>query len=196
LLSPLSGKVLARSSEPGNLVQPGTEILRLGDFSRLKIDLEISELNLNTLKLQQPVQVKLDAIPDQTFPGVVTRISPAADPSARLVPIEITLANPQGKIGSGLLARVNFAPEQRQVIVVPELALNPDSSVFVVNGAGKKATVTPRPVTTGKKANGQVEILSGLSVGDRYVVRSSKPLQPNSAIRISVLSEKTQTPRK
>lgn len=196
LRSPLSGKVLARSSESGNLVQPGTEILRLGDFSRLKIDLEISELNLNTVKLQQPVQVKLDALPDQSFPGVVTRISPAADPSARLVPIEITLANPAGKIGSGLLARVNFAPEQRQVVVVPESALNPDSSVFVVNDTGKKATVTARPVTLGKKANGQVEILSGLSPGDRYVVRSSQPLQPNSAIRISVLSEKPETPRK
>ncbi|MFM8295828.1 MAG: HlyD family secretion protein [Microcystaceae cyanobacterium] len=89
--SPFAGKVLAKSSEPGNLVQPGTEILQLGDFSRLKIDVQVSELQLNQIQLQQTVAVKLDAFPDQSFTGIVTRISPAADPRSRLIPVEITL---------------------------------------------------------------------------------------------------------
>ena len=192
--SPFGGKVLAKSSEPGNLVQPGTEILQLGDFSRLKIDVQVSELQLNQIQLQQTVAVKLDAFPDQSFTGIVTRISPAADPRSRLIPVEVTLNNPGSKIGSGLLARVNFSRAQNTAIVVPESAINEDSAVFVVKNKGQKPTVEMRPVTTGKKVNGKVEIVTGLSPGDRYVVRSSKPLKANSPIRLSVLSEKENPP--
>ena len=191
--SPFAGKVLQKSSEPGNLVQPGTEILKLGDFSRLKINVQVSELQLSRLKLQQTVPITLDAFPDQELTGIVTRISPAADPSSRLVPIEITLNNPGAKIGSGLLARVNFSQNRANNIVVPESALGKDSSVFIVKKSGEKTTVEARPVSIGKKANGKVEILSGLSEGETYVVRSSKSLQDNSPINLSVLSETEKT---
>lgn len=193
LRSPFAGKVLTKSSEPGNLVQPGTEILKLGDFSRLKINVQVSELQLGHLKLQQTVPLTLDAFPDQELTGIITRISPAADPSSRLVPIEITLNNPGAKIGSGLLARVSFPKNRANTIVVPESALSQDSSVFIVKKSGEKTTVEARPVSIGKKANGKVEILSGLSEGETYVVRSSKSLQDNSPINLSVLSETEKT---
>ena len=188
LRSPFAGKVLTKSSEPGNLVQPGTEILKLGDFSRLKINVQVSELQLGHLKLQQTVPITLDAFPDQELTGIITRISPAADPSSRLVPIEITLNNPGAKIGSGLLARVIFPKNTANTIIVPESALSQDSSVFIVKKSGEKTTVEARPVSIGKKANGKVEILSGLSDGDCYVVRSIISLQYNSLINLSILS--------
>jgi HlyD family secretion protein len=193
LRSPFAGKVLTKSSEPGNLVQPGTEILKLGDFSRLKINVQVSELQLGHLKLQQTVPLTLDAFPDKEFTGIVTRISPAADPRSRLVPIEITLNNPGAKIGSGLLARVSFPKNRANNIVVPESALSQDSSVFIVKKLADTTTVESRPVSIGKKANGKVEILSGLSEGETYVVRSSKSLQDNSPINLSVLSETEKT---
>lgn len=188
--SPFQGKVLQKSSEPGNLVQPGTEILRLGDFSRIKIDVQISELQLGKVRLQQTVAVTLDAFPDQELTGVVTRISPAADPNSRLIPIEITLNNPGGKIGSGLLARVSFSQSPTQTIVVPDSAVGENSALFVVKKVGDKDILEMRTVKIGKKTNGKVEILAGLAPQERYVARSSKPLKPDSPIRLSILSEK------
>ena len=76
---------------------------------------------------------------------------------------------------------------------MPESALGKDSSVFIVKKSGEKTTVEARPVSIGKKANGKVEILSGLSEGETYVVRSSKSLQDNSPINLSVLSETEKT---
>ena len=149
----------------------------------------MSELQLGRLKLQQTVPITLDAFPDQELTGIITRISPAADPRSRLVPIEITLYNPGAKIGSGLLARVSFSQNRANNIVVPESALGKESSVFVVKKSGEKTTVEARPVSIGKKANGKVEILSGVSEGESYVVRSSKSLQDNSLINLSILSE-------
>ena len=98
LRSPIDGKVLERNSDPGNLVQPGTELLKLGDFSRIKVRVEVSELQVSQIRPGQTVSVKLDAFNDERFSGSVTRISPSADPATSLVPIEITLNHSGEKI--------------------------------------------------------------------------------------------------
>ncbi len=193
LQSPITGKVLQRSSEQGNLVQPGTEILKLGDFSQIKIALEVSDRQLSNLRPQQRVNVKLDAFPQETWQGRLTRISPAADPQSRLVPLEITLDNPEGKIVSGLLARVSFPQTTTPTLVVPDTALQKDNTLFILQGSGKAKTVVARTITPGEKSNGKVEILAGLALGDEYVVRSSKPLSDGKKVRLSVLSQSEST---
>ncbi|MCM1983942.1 efflux RND transporter periplasmic adaptor subunit [Lyngbya confervoides] len=232
LTAPLRGVVLARTTEEGNLVQAGNEILKIGDFSQVKVIVQVSELNLQDLQVNQPAQVRLDAFPDQTFSGRVSRISPAADPQTRLLPVEITLPNPSGKIGSGLLARVTFAPETARV-VIPETALtagtrerrggggpaanagtappqakrqpsdqdkktpSPASNdqkprIFLLKSRDEDPLVEARPVQLGKRANGEVEVLSGLKPGEFFVVRSSGPLQSGDAVQLSFLSPSPQ----
>lgn len=205
LKSPISGLVLELVTEEGNLVQPGGEILRLGDFSRVQVVVQVSELELSKVRIGQSVQVRLDAFPNQTFNGQVSRISPAADSRARLIPVEVIIPNSNGKIGSGLLARVSFEGGATQRVVVPETAISPgegarerqgeeqnsNGTVFVViGGEGRsQATVTARSVTLGERADGKVEILSGLRAGERFVARSGKPLKNGETVRLSILSE-------
>lgn len=191
LRSPIAGKVISRASESGNLVQPGTEILSLGDFSRIKVEIEVSELKLGHLHLGQPASVTLDAFPTRPFKGTLTRISPAADPTTRLVPVEIAIDNPTSTIGSGLLARVRFDANRAKIaaVSVPETALNGENILFVVKKRGKEAFAEARLVKSGNRANGQVEILDGLSLGEAFVVRSSQSLKDKTPIRISILSK-------
>ena len=219
LTSPITGVVLERLTEPGNLVQPGAEILKLGDFSHIKVSVQVSELELANIRGSQAAQVRLDAFPNQRLIGKVTRISPAADPTARLVPVEVTVPNPRGQIGSGLLARVSFPRNSAQRVVVPETALpatvgdragNPGShsspqgtrdsesrsrrnaTIFVITGKGKQVQAKARPVTLGEQANGQVEILSGLKPGEQFVARSGQPLKDGLPVQLSILSETTR----
>ncbi|HEY9825045.1 MAG TPA: efflux RND transporter periplasmic adaptor subunit [Stenomitos sp.] len=218
LQSPVNGVVLERISEPGNLAQVGSEILKLGDFSQIKVSVQVSELELNTIRVGQPVQVKLDAFPKLPLRGQVTRISPIADTTARLVPIEVTIPNSGGRIGGGLLARVSFTQPTDQVVVVPENALQVNKkrggpsaggsaapsdqaprrneTLFVLQGsdtqvANTQAKVMARSVTLGDRQDGQVEVLAGLAPGDRFVVRSSKPLKSGDPVKLSILSEST-----
>jgi multidrug efflux pump subunit AcrA (membrane-fusion protein) len=218
---------LEKVTEPGNLVQPGGEILKLGDFSQVNVMIFVSDKELSTIRLGQSVQVTLDAFKNEPLSGRVTRITPVADPTARQLPVEITIPNSNGQIGSGLRAEVNFEPTTAPPVVVPETALQeegergsrgarnqgsrgagegeqgskgarnqgskPKSSqgtVFVVTGTGAQAKVQARPVQVGDRANGKVEIISGLKPGERFVARSSKPLKDGAPVRLSVVSEK------
>lgn len=218
ITSPMQGVVIARISEPGNLIQPGNEILKIGDFNRVKIDVPVSELELSNIKIGQAVEVQLDAFPKDTFSGVVSRIYPTADATARLIPVEVIIRNDNDKIGSGLLARVNFSQLYKSSIIVAQTALtvggeagekgnkgekkpgktaekgnkgkNTTGTIFIVTEEGGEAKVTARQVKIGDRLNGQVEILSGLKAGEKYVIRSGKPLKDGESVRLSVLSEK------
>ncbi|MCW5316443.1 efflux RND transporter periplasmic adaptor subunit [Nostoc sp. KVJ3] len=227
LTSPITGVVIEKVTEPGNLLQAGNEVVKIGDFNRVKVALAVSELELAQIQVGQSVQVRLDAFPNEPLIGRVRRISPAADATARLIPIEVVIPNTQGKIGSGLLARVNFENQTQQRVVVPQTAIqkqvgsknskgtgemqasvrqnssSPNTSgiakvksqdqsgtIFVVRDTEGKTQVTARAVMLGQRADGRVEILSGLQAGERYVVRSGKPLKEGDTISLSILSEK------
>ncbi|WP_242041727.1 efflux RND transporter periplasmic adaptor subunit [Alkalinema sp. FACHB-956] len=236
LRSPINGVVLAKALEMGDLAQVGTEVLQLGDFSQVKVEVQVSELELAKIRVGQTAQVRLDARPKETLTGRVTLISPAANPSDRLVPVEITMPNPDGQIGSGLLARVKFAQRNQSKIVVPEVALNLDqpggkarnadragkpgqapqqrstgsmksggpgasnssnskplsktATIFVAERDGEQTKVAKRTVQLGDRADGQVEVLSGLAIGESIVVRSSGELAEGQSVRLSLLSEK------
>ncbi|MDJ0797498.1 MAG: efflux RND transporter periplasmic adaptor subunit [Calothrix sp. MO_167.B12] len=201
--SPITGVVLEKVTEPGNLLQPGNEILKIADFSRVKVVVDVSELELANIQLGQSVKVRLDAFPNQKYIGSVTRISPAADATARLVPVEIVIPNNNGKIGSGLLGRIRFKNTAPQKIVVPLTAIQGkareteksqlirNGKVFVIARKDDKTRVTARTVTLGEQADGKVEILSGLQPEESYVVRSGKPLKDGDAVKLSILSEKS-----
>ena len=199
LTSPVTGAVLERILEPGDLAQPGDEVLRLGDFSQIRVRVQISELELSRVELGQKAQVRLDAFADRSFTGEVTQISLAADATARLIPVEITIPNRELRLGRGLLARVNF-DRQEKSIVVPETAIQKvqdnaknfnsnTATIFILERSAEETTVTAREVELGDRANSQVQILSGLEPGTEYVANSSDKLQDGDRVRLSFISE-------
>jgi RND family efflux transporter MFP subunit len=200
LTSPVTGSVLERILEPGDLAQAGDEVLQLGDFSQIQVQVQISELELAGIRTGKTAQVRLDALPEQIFTGEVTQISLAADATARLIPVEVTIPNSDRRIGRGLLARVNFDQSNNQNIVVPETAVqvanNSQSDIatmFILKREGEQATVTAREVKLGDRANSRVEILSGIEPEEEFVVRSSGNLQNGDRVRLSFISESSKS---
>ncbi|WP_019508870.1 efflux RND transporter periplasmic adaptor subunit [Pleurocapsa sp. PCC 7319] len=194
IVAPISGIVTARASEPGSLIQAGEEVVTIGDFSQIKIVVPLSELDLGQVVVGQRVGVKLDAYGDRQFTGQVSRIAPTTNNSSRQIPVEIIVDNPERQIKGGLLARVNFVSDSKSKVIVPESALKTEEGanyIFAVtqtkeNNQGK---VTKRKVVTGDRANGKVEITAGISPGERYVIRSSQPLQDRDEVGLSIISQ-------
>ncbi|MEO1069703.1 MAG: efflux RND transporter periplasmic adaptor subunit [Cyanobacteria bacterium J06638_6] len=193
LTATLSGVVLERVAEPGDLVLPGEAVLSLGDLSQVLVVTEVADSALGEFTVGQSVQLQIDAFPDEAFTGQVTRISPVADSASRLLPVEITVANPGSRVGSGLLARVTSGDNQSHAVVVPAGALgNGDmgsNQVFVVTQVDGKALVEARPVQVGDRTDGQVTLIAGLAPGEQYVVRSSQPLKTGQPVELSLTSE-------
>lgn len=191
VVSPVDGVVLSRSIEPGNLVRVGDELFSIGDFNQITIIVEVSERELGTIRTGDEVRVRFDALPGKAFVGRVGRISPVADPRARLVPVEVFLSDPEAPLVSGLLARVTFAdPDLEPEIVVPNSALEVGSdsevpSLYILDETGNSKRVVRRQVSVGDRADGRTEIISGLSPGEIYIVRSSRPLEDGQAVRES-----------
>lgn len=79
LFAPAAGRVLSKSREPGEMVQPGTPIVTLGDLSRPWVNVYVGERDLGKVRLGMPAQVTVDSFPDQPFPGKVTFISERAE---------------------------------------------------------------------------------------------------------------------
>jgi len=121
--SPVNGFVTAKTNEAGNFLQPGTEIVKVGDFSNVKVVVQVSDLELRQVRQGQSAKVRFDAIPNQEFTGTVQRISPAANPTSRLSPVEIVVPNTSRRLGSGLLARVTFGSTSTAKVIVPLSAL-------------------------------------------------------------------------
>ena len=193
LKSPITGVILERVTDPGNLIRPGEEVLTIGDFQNVKVRVTVSELVLGEIRQGQAVTVNLDAFPNESYQGRITRISPSGNAQTRQVPIEITLPNPQRRIGSGLLARVTFSREASEQVVIPEIALQEEkedntATIFVLNATTEPPTVEAKRVQLGDRANDRVEILSGLTAGTAFIVRSSSSLTSGDAVRLSALS--------
>ncbi|MGC1310278.1 MAG: efflux RND transporter periplasmic adaptor subunit [Phormidesmis sp.] len=193
LRSPLTGVVLSRQADIGDFVESGATVLELGDLSTLEVTVQVSELDIARLSVGQSAQVALDAFPDLgTITGQIEQISPVADSTSRLIPVQVSIPNLAGQIGSGLLARVQFSASQPDRVVVPASALavgKEGNTIFVVEGAGDQAKAIARPVRLGDRSQDQVEIISGLTAGESFVAESDRPLTSGQAVRLSILSE-------
>lgn len=196
VLAPFGGIVLDRVLEPGDIVQTGDTILELGDFSEIEVRIEIPDRDRERVSLGQSVEVNLDAFPSRSFSGRVSQIFPIADPVARLIPVKIVLSNAElgnEPIGSGLLARVTLNTPPKSTVWIPDSALEVsaegDNTLFIVGDNQPETAVRARSVQLGDRKDGKVEILDGLVPGDRFVVRSDRPLSDAQTVRPSFLSE-------
>ncbi|MBR8827072.1 MAG: efflux RND transporter periplasmic adaptor subunit [Gomphosphaeria aponina SAG 52.96 = DSM 107014] len=193
LISPVTGVVLERANDPGDLISPGAEVLKLGDFSQIKVIVPVSELDVSKIKMGQAVEVKLDALVYDSLTGNVSSISPVADATTRQIKVEVIIPNYNNQISSGLLARVKFQTEEKAKIIIPSsavLAGENETTVFVIlHEKDGEAQVEARKVTIGKSVNGKVEIVSGIEAGERFVVNSGTGLKDGDRVGLSILSK-------
>ena len=108
--------------------------------------------------------------------------------------LEVTVVNPDREIKSGLLATVQLSSANERVIV-PRSAIVEKAGtnyIFVVtkeNREQRQATVTKRQVTIDRSFQDRVAITEGLEPEEKYIIRSSQPLNDNEVVNLSILSE-------
>jgi RND family efflux transporter MFP subunit len=167
--APFAGLVTRRNVEVGDMAAPGSPLFVIEDVSKMKIEAQVPESALAGLQPGEPAEVRIDAVPDPIRSGTLTEILPAGDPRSRTFTVRIVLGNPGGRLRSGMFARLLLSGDTREAIAVPEGAIvrrGPLAGVFLVD---EGSTARLRWITLGEDRDGMVEVLSGLTSGERYV---------------------------
>ena len=177
LPAPISGTVVARSANPGEVIQADKEILRVADLSSVWVIGQVYEMDLGRIRVGSGTSITTEAYPGRVYRGQVSYVDPTLDPGTRTAQVRIELANPGQTLKIGMYVNVAFATlggAESTVAVVPANAVQNINNQQVVFVAMSEPNVfAMRPVRVGAEANGRYPILEGVSVGDRIVTEGS-----------------------
>ena len=191
ITAPFAGVVTMRYSDTGALVAAGTSsstqatpVVRLAQVSVLRLVLPVPESLAAQIHLQDPVKVHVQAL-NQDIQGRVSRFADALDLQTRTMETEIDCDNRDGRLMSGMYTESEISLNQAtNALTLPLEAVvrnGDDATVLKVNA---KNTIEERHIKLGLEDNSRVEVLSGLSEGDRVIIgnrsefRSGQTVQP------------------
>ncbi|WP_338665357.1 efflux RND transporter periplasmic adaptor subunit [Pararoseomonas sp. SCSIO 73927] len=180
ILAPTDGVVSRRSALPGNVTAAGQEMIRLIRDGRIELDARVPELDLATVRPGQPVRVTHG---ERVVEGTVRAVAPTVLAEARLGVVHVALPAGSG-LRPGMFARAEISPGEAPGLTVPQSALlfrDGRPAVLVLDGE----RVALRPVTTGRRGEGVVEVTSGLAEGERVVATGAGFLSDGDRVRVA-----------
>lgn len=185
LRSPISGVVVERNFDAGNLVGPGGSkpVVAVADMRALKLEAGVSELDAGRLKVGMAARVTLPAKQGQAYEGRLVALAPEVEPKNRHFQIEIRVDNRGQELLGGMYAVARLVVTRAaSVIAVPrEAVLTRDGkrSVYRVDGN----SIVLAPVTEGLSDGARVEITSGLKAGDLIVADARREVAEGARVR-------------
>ena len=190
ITSPISGIITFRGAREGDIAVPRGHLLTVSDPAALVIEVTVSELEVPKITDGDPVNITVDAYPNESFAGKVRRIFPASDPVSRLVKIEVQLTANDARLFPGLFARAELTTSNKHdAIVLTNDAIITSSSglpfVFVV----VDSVVQRRPVKLGIKDAMNSEVVDGVHEGDQVVVVGQSSLNDQMVVRVTNVRE-------
>ncbi|MDH4126274.1 MAG: efflux RND transporter periplasmic adaptor subunit [Gammaproteobacteria bacterium] len=181
--APFDGYVGLRRINVGDYATIGQQLVDVVQLDPLRVEFSVPETLLAKVQPGLPIDVRVDAYPDEVFSGEIVAISPSSDIQGHNLQVRANLPNKELKLRPGLFVRVNVTLGAREnVILIPEQAIWPigqDKTVFVV--ADGQAHM--RVVRIGERQPGTVEIVSGLDVGEEIVTAGQMKLYDGAAVR-------------
>ncbi|MBK9238851.1 MAG: efflux RND transporter periplasmic adaptor subunit [Acidobacteria bacterium] len=183
LRAPFAGSVRERHATPGQYLAAGAPVVTIVKINPLRLRLSISERESAAVRLGQAVRVTLEG-DSVVHIGRVARISPAIEEASRTLSIEAEVANPSGQLRPGAFANAEVVTDS-----VGTALLVPASAVVSFAGVDKVFVVADgkaaeRRITVGRREADRVEILTGVTAGDRVVV-SPGNLVAGDAVTVS-----------
>lgn len=185
LHSPVNGFVTALSVAQGDRVEPSRELFEVTDLSRVWVMAEVYERDVARVRKGLDVKLRLDAYPGEVFPGRVDYVYPALNPQTRTLPIRIAFANPEGKLKPGLFGTVEVALPSSEGLTVPTEAVIDTGDHRYVFVEVKPGQYAPRAVEVGARSGDRVQVLSGLTEGERVAASGNFFIDSESRLRAS-----------
>lgn len=179
IIAPFSGTITSASSKVGDQVSPSSSAFRLDDLSHLLVDVQVSEVDINRIKVGQPVTMSFDAILGKEYQGKVTDVARVGESSSGVVNFNVTveITNPDENVLPQMTAAVNIISTQLEnVLLIPNRAVRVKDGARIVYIL-KSGIPTPVKIELGATSDTNSELTTGdLKVGDLIVLNPPSTL--------------------
>jgi len=184
--APRGGTLIARNIADGSAAKMGQPLLSIADLSRVWIEAEVFEADLELVRVGMSATVTLPYLPGRTYPATVEYVYPYLHEQSRTGRIRLSLDNATGELKPGMYAEVSLRAELGHRLSVPEEAIivaGESRVVFVDLGGGR---LKPVWIKAGRAAHGFVEVLEGLALGDSVVTSGNFLIAAETRLKTGV----------
>lgn len=180
----VDGTLIGRSVEPGDVAQPGKELMVLAPVGETQVIAQIDEKNLSQLKLGQKAVGSADAYPKERFAAELFYINPGIDALRGSVEVKLRVANPPDYLRQDMTVSVDIEVARRaNTVVIPaETVFDAGTDqpwVMAVEGH----RLVRKPVKLGLKGEGYVEVLEGVAPGEVVISTAGPAVKPGQRVR-------------
>ncbi len=183
-MADIDGVVTAVDAEVGQVVQPGTVVVRVAKTSEKEIVIGLPEDKVDAMRKVENVSVRMWANPNVTIPGKIREVSPIADPATRTYTVRVAIPEAPADVKLGMTALVQFSSTLAQPMIrVPLTALFHEkavTSVWIVENNAVKLV----PVQVGGTAGNEVVLVGGVKPGQTVVTAGVNLLKQNQKVKI------------
>jgi membrane fusion protein, copper/silver efflux system len=186
--SPATGDVIEKRIINGQRVTAGMELYRIADHAHLWVIADVAEADLAAIRVGTRATVTVRAYMAQPIEGEVTFVYPELNAATRTARVRIEIANPENLLKPDMYADVVFhgGSDASPTLAVPASAVIDSGErqvVLVAKGAGR---FEPRPVKLGRRGEGYVEVLDGVSAGEEVVTSATFLIDAESNLRAAL----------
>jgi Cu(I)/Ag(I) efflux system membrane fusion protein len=168
-------------------VEPMKDLYEIADLSKVWIQAEVYEDEVNAIAEGAEATVHLAALPGEYLRARVTFISPTLDELTRTARIRLEVPNPEGKLRPGMYGTVALPVPLGEAIAVDDQAVLDSGTRQIVFVETAEGEYEPREVTLGPRADGQVVVRSGIEVGERIVTSGNFFVDSESRLKAALL---------
>ncbi|MCK4554258.1 efflux RND transporter periplasmic adaptor subunit [Candidatus Parcubacteria bacterium] len=184
--APISGTVNQIFIDIGEMAMAGGPVVSIVNTSGIRIELSLTEFDINQVSIGQDVKIALAACPNDEFIGQIYYVSSVADAISKKFPIKIQLNNQNRKIKAGMVADVKIiVAQQENVLVIPQ------SAIFIEHGiekvyAVKNSIIEIKNIKTENVDDDEVKIVEGLIESEEIVINGSYELKEGDEVNVKI----------
>jgi membrane fusion protein (multidrug efflux system) len=186
--SPFDGLLGLRNVSVGALLTPGDQITTLDSVANLQMDFDLAEIYLPRIKVGQTINAVSVAYPELTFKGEIVTLDSRVNPDTRSIKVRANIQNEEALLRPGMLLALDLIGQQRVTKMLPEETVFMRANKHLVYKVSPEMIVSEQAIEIGIRQNGQVEVVSGLEVGDKIVLQGLLKVKTGSKVKSQIES--------
>ena len=183
ITAPFSGVIGKRGISGSSLGSENTIILTLDDSRKILCDLKIPEVYAAILKKDLKLKAKFSAYKNNTYEGKIESIASRVDPQTRSILARAKINNENTEIIPGSLLEIEIFYNEKDVLGVPDTSIMYEGSKKFIYKIIENNMIKKTEIETGVRYKGNLEVLSGLSIGDKIIAEGLTKVRPGMKIK-------------